>query len=154
MAGEQTKLAAGFRRILLDVRPNRLTAPSVSTYAYRAPDASTRVISPSRVSLGTPSWWGPPVAGAPKPDHVLRGRVMQRDPETLEDTPRANIRVGLFYRRLMSLIDVQRSDSEGYVTFRNIMPGNQAYFGIAFDNADSPLQNSIIWDRLTPAPGP
>ena len=79
---------------------------------------------------------------------------MQRDPDgVLDDWPLANVRVALFFRRLHTLVDIQRSDANGYVVFRNLMPGNQAYYGIAIDNEDPPMQNSILWDRLTPEPG-
>lgn len=102
----------------------------------------------------TPAWWGtlPPGQTPILPDYELRGRVMVRDPETLEDSPVANCRVALFFRRTNYVIDMDVSDDDGYVHFPNIMPGNQAYYAIAFDPEGSPMQNSIIWDRLTPVP--
>ena len=64
------------------------------------------------------------------------------------------MRVALFFRRLHTLIDIQLSDANGYVQFDNLMPGVQAYYGIAFDSDGGLMQNSVIWDRLTPEPGP
>lgn len=103
----------------------------------------------------TPAWWGtlPPGATPLLPDYELRGRVLQHIEETDEDVPLANARVVLFFRRTNYVIDLQVSDEDGYVVFPNIMPGNQAYFAIAFDPEGSPMQNSILWDRLTSVPG-
>ena len=78
---------------------------------------------------------------------------MQRDAVTGEDFPAPLTRVSLFYRRTNYAIDTQVSDEDGYVVFQNLMPGNQAYYGIAFDAEGSPLQNSVIWDRLSSVPG-
>jgi hypothetical protein len=100
------------------------------------------------VHLPTPQWWGGDSLGgsAPPPTYELRGRVLQ------EDEPIANVRVALFFRRLNLLIAMQRSDANGYVHFKNLMPGDQQYYAIALDPAGSPLQNSIIWDRLSSVP--
>lgn len=102
----------------------------------------------------TPAWWGTLPAGQSPvlPDYELRGRVMVRDPETLEDSPVPNCRVALFFRRTNYVVDMDVSDDDGYVHFPNIMPGSQAYYAIAFDPEGSPMQNSIIWDRLTSVP--
>lgn len=79
---------------------------------------------------------------------------MQRDPDgVLPDWPLANVRVALFFRRLHTLIDIQLSDSDGYVQFDNMMPGNQAYYAVAFDPDGAPMQNAVIWDRLSSEPG-
>ena len=64
------------------------------------------------------------------------------------------ILVVLFFRRLHTLVDIQLSDVDGYVQFDNLMPGGQAYYAIAFDPEGAPLQNAVIWDRLSPEPGP
>ena len=80
---------------------------------------------------------------------------MQRDPNgVLPDAPVQYARVVLFFRRLHTLVDIQLSDVNGYVQFDNLMPGGQAYYAIAFDLEGAPLQNAVIWDRLTPEPGP
>lgn len=114
----------------------------------------TQMQSYVRVTRGVPAWWGPTNATSQLPTYRLRGRVMQRDPDgVLDDWPLENVRVALFFRRLHTLIDIQRSDADGYVEFKNLMPGNQAYYGIAIDLEAPPMQNSIIWDRLTPEPG-
>ncbi len=34
------------------------------------------------------------------------------------------------------------------------MSGGRAYYAIAFDPEGAPLQNAVIWDRLSPEPGP
>lgn len=108
-----------------------------------------------RVTRGVPPWWGPPYSTSQLPTYKLRGRVMQRDPDgIIDDYPVGNIHVALYFRKLHALIDIQRSDEDGYVQFDNLMPGNQAYYGIAFDSEFAPLQNSIIWDRLSSEPGP
>jgi hypothetical protein len=79
---------------------------------------------------------------------------MQRDPDgVLPDYPLQYVRVALFYRRLHTLIDIQLSDADGYVRFDNLMPGSQAYYAVAFDPEGAPMQNAVIWDRLTPEPG-
>lgn len=114
-----------------------------------------RMFTQFKRTRGVPPWWGPTTATTQLPTYKIRGRVMQRDPDgVLPDWPLANVRVALFYRRLNALLDVQLSDVNGYVQFDNLMPGNGAYYGIAFDNEGSPLQNSIIWDRLSSEPGP
>lgn len=123
----------------------------------------TPVFSDGRVKMfdqfcrtrGVPPWWGPVGSTTQLPTYKIRGRVMQRDPDgVLDDWPLANVRVALFFRRLNTLLDVKRSDANGYVQFDNLMPGNGAYYGVALDSEGAPLQNSIIWDRLTPEPGP
>lgn len=106
-----------------------------------------------RITRGVPPWWGAPGSTTVVPTQRLRGRVMQRDEDAGEDYPLANVRVALFYRRLHTLIDIRRSDMDGYVVFENLMPGSQAYYAIAFDNDDGVMQNAVIWDRLTPEPG-
>ena len=107
-----------------------------------------------RTRSTTPSWWGllPTGSNPVLPNYKLQGRVMQRDPETLEDTPVYNARVVLFFRRTNYVVDMQVSDEDGYVTFPNIMPGDQAYYAIAFDPEGAPMQNSILWDRLSAVP--
>lgn len=104
-----------------------------------------------RTRSSTPAWWGSVPAGSNPvlPNYELRGRVLQRDPETLEDNPLANVRVALFFRRTNFLVDLQVTDEDGYFVFPNIMPGNQAYYAIALDPEGDPLQNSLIYDRLT-----
>ena len=106
------------------------------------------------VTRRLPAWWGALQPGVPEtlPTYELRGRVMQRDEVTLEDYPLPNTRVALFFRRTNYVIDMQVSDEDGYVHFPNIMPGSQAYYAIAFDPEGSPMQNSILWDRLTSVP--
>lgn len=108
-----------------------------------------------RTRSTTPAWWGSLPTGEATilPAYEIRGRVMQRDAVTGEDFPAPLIRVSLFYRRTNYVIDTQVSDEDGYVVFQNLMPGNQAYYGIAFDAEGSPLQNSVIWDRLSSVPG-
>ncbi len=113
----------------------------------------TKVLPQNKITRGVPPWWGPPNATTQLPTYELRGRVLQRDPDTGEDVPCHNIRVALFFRKLHSLVDIQLSDRDGYVHFKNLMPGNQAYYAIAFDAAGAPVQNSILWDRLTSVPG-
>ena len=107
------------------------------------------------VTRGVPPWWGPSNSTTQLPTYKLRGRVMQRDPDgVLPDEPVVNARVALYFRRLHTLIDIQRSDENGYVQFDNLMPGTQAYYAIAFDPEGAPLQNSVLWDRLSSEPGP
>ena len=125
----------------------------VST-VYLAPPVTVRKVQTVKSTRGVPPWWGAPGSTSVLPTYKLRGRVMQRDPDTLEDTPLQNVRVALFFRRLHTLIDIQLSDANGYVQFDNLMPGVQAYYGIAFDSDGGLMQNSVIWDRLTPEPGP
>lgn len=116
---------------------------------------STKKVQTIRVTRGVPPWWGPSGSTTQLPTYKLRGRVMQRDPDgVLPDTPVQYARVVLFFRRLHTLVDIQLSDVDGYVQFDNLMPGGQAYYAIAFDPEGAPLQNAVIWDRLTPEPGP
>ena len=100
-----------------------------------------------------PSWWGIADYTTLTATYELRGQVLQHIEETDEDVPLPNTRVALFFRRTYAVIDMKVSDENGYVTFENLMPGNQAYFAIAFDPEGSPMQNSILWDRLTSVPG-
>lgn len=102
-----------------------------------------------------PPWYGnlPPGTAVILPTYEIRGRVMQRDPVTEEDYALPLIRVALFFRRTNYVVDMQVSDEDGYVTFSNLMPGDQAYYGIAFDAEGAPMQNSVLWDRLTSVPG-
>lgn len=108
-----------------------------------------------RTRSSPPQWWGTLPTGGETvlPTYEIRGRVMQRDPVTEEDTPVPLVRVALFYRRLNYVVDVQVSDDDGYVNFQNLMPGDQSYYGIAFDREGAPMQNSVLWDRLTSVPG-
>lgn len=121
---------------------------------YEIPPAAVRRFKQVQVTRGVPPWWGMSGSTSQLPTYKIRGRVMQRDPETLEDTPVQNVRVALFFRRLHTLVDIQLSDANGYVQFDNLMPGVQAYYGIAIDSDNAPMQNSIIWDRLSSEPGP
>lgn len=101
-----------------------------------------------------PAWWGSksPNADLRNPTHEIRGRVMQRNPDTQVNTPLALARVALFYRRHHTFIAGALSDADGYVVFKNLMPENQAYYAIAFDPEGAPLQNAVIWDRLSSVP--
>lgn len=122
---------------------------------YTFPPMETRCRSYVRITRGVPPWWGPSGSTTQLPTYKLRGRVMQRDPDgVLPDAPVQYARVVLFFRRLHTLVDIQLSDVDGYVQFDNLMPGGQAYYAIAFDPEGAPLQNAVIWDRLTPEPGP
>lgn len=122
---------------------------------YTFPPLETKARSYVRITRGVPPWWGPAGSTAQLPTYKLRGRVMQRDPNgVLPDAPVQYARVVLFFRRLHTLVDIQLSDADGYVQFDNLMPGGQAYYAIAFDPEGAPLQNAVIWDRLTPEPGP
>lgn len=125
-----------------------------SWYVHRNPVNVTKKVQVFKITRGVPPWWGPSGSTAQLPTYKIRGRVMQRDPDTLEDTPVQNVRVALFFRRLHTLVDIQLSDADGYVQFDNLMPGVQAYYGIAIDSDNAPMQNSIIWDRLSSEPGP
>lgn len=120
----------------------------------RHPDARIIVPRQFRLTRGVPPWWGSAGSTTQLPTYKIRGRVMIRDEVTGEDTPLPNIRVALFFRRLHTLIDIQLSDANGYVQFDNLMPGVQAYYGIAFDKDGTPLHNSVLWDRLSSEPGP
>ena len=122
---------------------------------YTFPPLETKMRSYVRITRGVPPWWGPSGSTTQLPTYKLRGRVMQRDPDgVLPDAPVRYARVVLFFRRLHTLVDIQLSDVDGYVQFDNLMPGGQAYYAIAFDPEGAPLQNAVIWDRLTPEPGP
>lgn len=121
---------------------------------FKHPEAQTMVGSYIRVMRGVPPWWGPSGATSQLPTYKMRGRVLIRDADTGDDTPMPNIRVALFFRRLHTLIDIQLSDANGYVQFDNLMPGVQAYYGIAIDSDGTPLHNSVLWDRLSSEPGP
>ena len=121
---------------------------------YAPPPARVIVPRQFRVTRGVPPWWGSAGSTTQLPTYKIRGRVMVRDADTGEDTPLPNIRVALFFRRLHTLIDIQLSDNDGYVQFDNLMPGVQAYYGIAFAKDGTPLHNSVIWDRLSSEPGP
>lgn len=115
----------------------------------------TKTESSVYVTRGVPAWWGPPGSTTQLPTYKMRGRVLQRDPDgVLPDAPVANARVALYFRRLHTLIDIQLSDEDGYVQFDNLMPGTQAYYAVAFDPEGAPLQNSVLWDRLSSEPGP
>ncbi len=121
---------------------------------YRHPEARIIIPRQFRLTRGVPPWWGSAGSTTQLPTYKIRGRVMIRDEVTGEDTPLPNIRVALFFRRLHTLIDIQLSDANGYVQFDNLMPGVQAYYGIAFDKDGTPLHNSVLWDRLSSEPGP
>lgn len=121
---------------------------------YRHPEARVIIPRQFRLTRGVPPWWGSAGSTTQLPTYKIRGRVMIRDEVTGEDTPLPNIRVALFFRRLHTLIDIQLSDANGYVQFDNLMPGVQAYYGIAFDKDGTPLHNSVLWDRLSSEPGP
>lgn len=122
---------------------------------YPVQPVETKMRSYVRITRGVPPWWGPSGSTTQLPTYKLRGRVMQRDPDgVLPDAPVQYARVVLFFRRLHTLVDIQLSDVDGYVQFDNLMPGGQAYYAIAFDPEGAPLQNAVIWDRLTPEPGP
>lgn len=121
---------------------------------YRHPEARVMIPRQFRITRGVPPWWGSSGSTTQLPTYKIRGRVMIRDEVTGEDTPLPNIRVALFFRRLHTLIDIQLSDANGYVQFDNLMPGVQAYYGIAFDKDGTPLHNSVLWDRLSSEPGP
>lgn len=121
---------------------------------YRHPEARIIIPRQFRLTRGVPPWWGSAGSTTQLPTYKIRGRVMIRDEVTGEDTPLPNIRVALFFRRLHTFIDIQLSDANGYVQFDNLMPGVQAYYGIAFDKDGTPLHNSVLWDRLSSEPGP
>lgn len=122
---------------------------------YPVQPVTTKKVQTVKVTRGVPPWWGPSGSTTQLPTYKLRGRVMQRDPDgVLPDAPVQYARVVLFFRRLHTLVDIQLSDVDGYVQFDNLMPGSQAYYAIAFDPEGAPLQNAVIWDRLSPEPGP
>lgn len=121
---------------------------------YRHPEPRVIIPRQFRITRGVPPWWGSAGSTTQLPTYKIRGRVMIRDADTGEDTPLPNIRVALFFRRLHTLTDIQLSDNDGYVQFDNLMPGVQAYYGIAFDKDGTPLHNSVLWDRLSSEPGP
>ncbi|QZI85622.1 tail fiber [Stenotrophomonas phage Suzuki] len=134
---------------------NTKKVPTVKEWElYRHPEARIMVPRQFRLTRGVPPWWGAAGSTTQLPTYKIRGRVMIRDEVTGEDTPLPNIRVALFFRRLHTLIDIQLSDANGYVQFDNLMPGVQAYYGIAFDKDGTPLHNSVLWDRLSSEPGP
>lgn len=95
---------------------------------------------------GVPTWYGDINSTTQLPVYEIRGQVQQ------EGEPLANVRVALFYRKLNLLVDMQVSDENGYVVFRNLMPAPQGYYGVALDNEGLPMQKSILWDRLTSVP--
>lgn len=117
------------------------------------PPPQWKVFPGLRIHRAVPSWWGIADYTTLTATYELRGQVLQHIEETDEDVPLPNTRVALFFRRTYAVIDMKVSDENGYVTFENLMPGNQAYFAIAFDPEGSPMQNSILWDRLTSVPG-
>ena len=121
---------------------------------YRHPEPRVVIPRQFRTTRGVPPWWGSAGSTTQLPTYKIRGRVMIRDADTGEDTPLINVRVALFFRRLHTLVDIQLSDADGYVQFDNLMPGVQAYYGIAFDKDGTPLHNSVLWDRLSSEPGP
>lgn len=92
------------------------------------------------------SWWGLLPEGSAQllPNYKMEGHVLQ------ENVPLSNVRVALFFRRTNYLVDMKVTDSLGYFKFENLMYEPQGYYAIAFDPEGSPLQNSLIWDRLTP----
>lgn len=98
-----------------------------------------------------PAWWGLFDIG-PLPLSEINGRVFQRDEEDEVNVPLANARVVLFTRRTYMPVDMQYSDEDGYVQFKNLMAGTQEYFAVAFDPDGAPMQNAIIWDRLSSTP--
>ncbi|ATS92293.1 tail fiber protein [Stenotrophomonas phage vB_SmaS_DLP_5] len=105
-----------------------------------------------QITRGVPPWWGPSDSTKVLPTYRLRGRVMQRDPDTGTDYPVMNAQVALFYRKLHTLIDIKLSNAQGYVEFKNLMPGQGAYYAIAFDPDGGPIQNAVIWDQLSSEP--
>ena len=130
-------------------------APKVEPFVwpvYKSPEAQTKVKSFIKTTRGVPPWWGPPGSTNVLPTYRLRGRVMQRDPDTGTDSPVMNAQVALFYRRLHTLIDIRISDEDGYVEFKNLMPGQNAYYAIAFDPDGGTVQNAVIWDLLSSEP--
>ena len=100
-----------------------------------------------RRTRGVPAWYGDSDSTTQLPTYEIRGQVQQ------EGEPLPNVRVVLFFRRLNMVVDIQRSDENGYVVFKNLMPAPQGYYGIALDPEGSPMQKSILWDRLTSVPG-
>ncbi|QIN95191.1 tail protein [Stenotrophomonas phage vB_SmaS_DLP_3] len=119
---------------------------------YQSPAAKT-IIRPSlKIMRGVPPWWGAPGSTTTLPTFRLRGRVMQRDPDTGTDSPVMNAQVALFYKKLHTLIDIKLSNAQGYVEFKNLMPGQNAYYAIAFDPEGGTIQNAVIWDQLSSEP--
>ncbi|QZI85684.1 tail fiber [Stenotrophomonas phage Summit] len=119
---------------------------------YRHPESRIMVPRQFRITRGVPPWWGSAGSTNVLPTYRLRGRVMQRDPDTGTDSPVMNAQVALFYRRLHTLIDIRISDEDGYVEFKNLMPGQNAYYAIAFDPDGGTVQNAVIWDLLSSEP--
>lgn len=98
-----------------------------------------------------PPWTGtsPPIGVGPQPVHTLSGRVLQRD-ENNEDHPLANCVVSLFHRQTRTHIARTRTNTDGSFRFKELMPGVGIYFAVAFDPEGLPVQNALIFDRLTP----
>lgn len=141
----------GFARVifpLLTMRNTNRTTKGAVAGSWAGHTGHTVYKKLPHVVRQTPAWWGtlPPGSTPILPDYELRGQVQQNG------TPLPNVRVALFFRRTNWLVDVKVSDSFGNVHFPNIMPGSQAYYAIAFDLEGSPMQNAIIWDRLTSVP--
>lgn len=98
-----------------------------------------------------PAWFGerPPVGTGPQPTRSLSGYVMQRD-EDGNDHPLPRCVVSLFHRQTRIHVARTRTDASGFFRFEFLMPGDGAYFAVAFDPEGLPVQNSLILDRLTP----
>lgn len=109
--------------------------------------------APLVVAFIEPPWFGGSGRGSvdlPQ-TYEIRGHVRQRtlvDDETV-DVPLANARVRLYYRPTGVLIGATRAAEDGSYVFPQLPNLAQAYFAIAFDPEGAPVQNAVVFDRLS-----
>lgn len=124
---------------------------SVLVSPMRAPPArTTKVATKLWRAIFTPPWWGQrPIGTLPLPNSRIEGHVYQRDEDDV-DLPVNRCRVRLYYRPNGALVANGVTDAAGHFRFLNLMPGTADYYVIAFDPDGAPVQNALIYDRLTP----
>ncbi|ASK91040.1 hypothetical protein Xtri_02885 [Xanthomonas campestris pv. trichodesmae] len=113
------------------------------------PALTTRSITRIWRTIFTPPWWGQrPIGTLPLPDYKIEGHVYQRDGDG-NDVAINRCRVRLYYRPNGALIASTITDAAGYFRVLNLMPGVNDYYAVAFDPEAGPMQNALVYDRLT-----
>jgi len=114
-----------------------------------SPNVIARRFAPLVVkTILTPPWWGsrPISHTGPIPNREIRGQVQQ------DGVALPHVVVHLYYRKTGLLIATARSNLAGDVVFPDLMLDALGYYAVALDPEGAPLQNAIIWDRLSPTP--
>ncbi len=136
-------------RIVFPPEITRVLPGGVFMPSWAWPALTTKPSGRMWRAIFTSPWWGQrPIGALPLPDYKIEGHVYQRDTGG-NDVPINCCRVRLYYRPNGVLIANAITDATGYFRVLNLMPESGKYYAVAFDSDSAPMQNALIYDRLS-----